>query len=232
VITLITVQNTRKVSRVEVLDPELIAQQITAVLEDIPPLAAKTGALGNREVVRMIAQMASEFRFPLVVDPVMISKHGTPLLSSDAQQAFRDFLLPHAYLVMPNLHEAEALTGHIITNVPEMRQAAEQLHSFGARSVLVKGGHLERVAVDVLLHEGQFYEFSAERIETPHTHGTGCTFSSAITAELAKGASLPDAVKRAKQFVTEAIRTNPGLGHGSGPLNHHVASPEGIATLR
>jgi hydroxymethylpyrimidine/phosphomethylpyrimidine kinase len=224
VITLLTVQNTQRVSRVEVLSPDLVAEQIHAVVDDIPPHAAKTGALGTRAMVQAVAQLASRFEFPLVVDPVMVSKHGTFLLDEEARAALGEFLLPQATLITPNIPEAEALTGTEIRNTGAMRKAAEVLREAGARSVLIKGGHLEGVAVDVLLHEGQFYEFSAERIQTNNTHGTGCTYAAAITAGLAHGRPLPEAVRRAKQFVTEAIRTAPGLGSGAGPLNHHASS--------
>lgn len=231
VITLLTVQNTRTVSRVEVMAPELIVDQIRAVIEDIPPLAAKTGALGTAGVVRAVAKLAASFRFPLVVDPVMISKHGAPLLIEDARSAMRDDLLPHAALLTPNLHEAAALTGLPVNDIASMREACERLHRLGARSVLIKGGHLEGLASDVLLHEGAFFEFSAERIDTPNTHGTGCTYAAAITAELAKGRPLPEAVGRAKRYITEAIRTNPNLGRGAGPVNHHASVPEDTPSL-
>jgi hydroxymethylpyrimidine/phosphomethylpyrimidine kinase len=217
VVTLITVQNTITLERVETLAPELVLAQIHAVLADIPPCAAKTGALGNSEVMEAVAEAAKDFSFPLVVDPVMISKQGAKLgdLSS-----FKT-LIARAYLLMPNLHEASALCGFEVNNRDSMHRAAKILAKMGARNVLVKGGHLEGDALDLLYQEdGTVKEFSAARIDTQHTHGTGCTYSAAITAELAKGTSLVEAVSRAKTFVTEAIRTNPGLGHGSGPLNH------------
>jgi hydroxymethylpyrimidine/phosphomethylpyrimidine kinase len=205
-----------------VLAPDLVTAQIDAVLEDIPPAAAKTGALGSAEMVAAIARAAEKFAFPLVVDPVMVSKHGLPLLADDAGRAIRDLLLPHAALVTPNIPEAEALTGAAIRTLEEVRCAAQSLHSMGARAVLIKGGHLEGDAIDVLFDGIAFHEFPAVRIATRHTHGTGCTYSAAITASLAAGLSLPEAVTRAKQFIDEAIRTNPGLGGGSGPVNHHA----------
>ncbi len=220
VVTLITVQNTRGVKRVDMLQPDLIVQQIQAVLEDIPPGAAKTGALGNRAVVEAVAKEAERFGFPLVVDPVMISKHGARLMDADAQRALT-ILIQSAFLVTPNLHEAAALAGFPVEDRDAMYRAAEKLAALGATNVLVKGGHLRGDAIDVLyMRDGGFREFSAQRVDTPHTHGTGCTYSAAITAELAKGATLTVAVERAKAFVTEAIRTNPGLGGGAGPLNH------------
>lgn len=222
VITLVTVQNTLRVDRVECLSADLVAQQIRAVLEDIPPAAAKTGALGNSEIVNTVADLAADFTFSLVVDPVMLSKHGAPLMSSEARRIVRERLVPRASLLTPNLPEAEELAGFKIKGLEEMRRAAEKICGMGARAVLVKGGHLEHSATDVLLAEGEWHEFAAARFDTPHTHGTGCTISAAITAEMAKGTPLVEAVRRAKLFITEAIRTNPGLGGGSGPLNHHA----------
>jgi hydroxymethylpyrimidine/phosphomethylpyrimidine kinase len=226
VVTLLTVQNTVRVSRVECMSAELVVEQIRAVVEDIRPMAAKTGALGGRAIVEAVAGIAAEFDFPLVVDPVMISKHGAPLMAEDAREAVREKLLPRAYLVTPNLAEAEALAGFAIRDVSGMRRAAEALARRGARAVLVKGGHLEGAAVDVLYHDGVWREFTAPRIDTPHTHGTGCTYSAAITAELARGAPLVEAVSRAKAYITEAIRTAPRLGSGSGPVNHHASLAE------
>ena len=226
VVSLITVQNSTRVDRVECLDAELVRQQLRAVLEDMPPNAAKTGALGNRAIVEAVAQEAARFGFPLVVDPVMISKHGRPLLADDAVEALVRCLIPRAFLLTPNIPEAEALTGIGIRSLDDMRSAAERLQSMGARAVLVKGGHFQGGgSIDILRIGGAWIdcrEFHAPRIDTPHTHGTGCTFSAAITAELARGASLDIAVERAKEFITEAIRTNPGLGHGCGPVNHHA----------
>jgi len=223
VITLITVQNTVRVSRVEVLPEWLVLEQLAAVLEDIPPGAAKTGALGSAAMVEAVAGAAAGFEFPLVVDPVMVSKHGLPLLPADAVQAVRDRLLPLAALVTPNIPEAEALTGTRIRTLDDVRRAALEIHRMGARAVLIKGGHLEADSVDVLFDGAEYAEFPAPRIATPHTHGTGCTYSAAITAGLAAGVALAEAVGRAKRFIHEAIRGNPGLGRGCGPVNHHAA---------
>jgi hydroxymethylpyrimidine/phosphomethylpyrimidine kinase len=219
---LITVQNTRHVARVEILDPELVREQIEAVFEDLPPQAVKTGALGNREVVNVVAAAAQRFASPLVVDPVMISKHGAPLMAESARLAMRDKLLPQAYLVMPNLHEAAALTGLKVESLPDMYAAARQLLALGCRNVLLKGGHLSGPsAVDLLMMgDGCKLELPSDRIDTPHTHGTGCTYSAAITALLARGVDLIEAVTAAKNYITRAIRTNPGLGGGAGPVNH------------
>lgn len=226
VLTLVTVQNTLRVDRVECLSPDLVIEQLRAVLEDIPPQAAKTGALGNREIVEAVAAAAADFDFPLVVDPVMISKHGAALVSEDARQAIARQLIPRACLLTPNLHEASALAGIPIRDLGDMRRAAERLCDLGARAVLVKGGHLAGSATDILLAAGQWYEFPAPHIETQHTHGTGCTYSAAIAAGLAWGQALPEAVASAKAFITEAIRSSPGLGRGSGPVNHHAVMPQ------
>ncbi|MCP5111065.1 MAG: bifunctional hydroxymethylpyrimidine kinase/phosphomethylpyrimidine kinase, partial [bacterium] len=217
VVTLLTVQNTLRVTRVECLSPELVAEQVTAVVEDIPPMAAKTGALGNEAIVNAVSDLAGGFGFPLVVDPVMISKHGSRLLSEGASDAVRTRLLPRAALVTPNLPEAEALTRTPVRTPAQMREAAKRLCGLGARAALIKGGHAEGDAVDILFADNAWHEFPAARVETPHTHGTGCTYSAAITAGLARGLGLPEAVGRAKEFITRAIETNPGLGHGSGP---------------
>lgn len=222
-IALLTVQNSTGVARVKVMDVGLVRQQIEAVLADIPPAAVKTGALGSEWMIRMVAQLDLP---KLVVDPVMVSKHGASLVTEEARHALAAKLLPNAYLVTPNLPEASALTGIDIDGLDDMREAAQRIALMGARSVLIKGGHLVGDAVDLLLHEGSLYEFRAPRIDTPHTHGTGCSYSAAITALLARGHTVPQAVTQAKAWITEAIRTNPGLGQGSGPVNHFVKPHE------
>jgi hydroxymethylpyrimidine/phosphomethylpyrimidine kinase len=216
VVALLTVQNSTGVQRVEIVDFELVFAQIRAVFSDIPPSAAKTGALGNREVAEAVARIAEEFPFPLVVDPIITSKHGTKLGGVDTVFP----LLRHVFLLTPNLEEASALCNFAVDDLDSMRRAAKTLHGMGASNVIVKGGHLRGEAIDLLYTSaGEFHEFASPRIETRHTHGTGCAFSAAITAELAKGTELVESVRIAKLFVTEAIRSNPGLGHGSGPLN-------------
>ncbi len=220
VVTVITVQNTRSLDRVVVLDADLVRQQIEAVISDITPGASKTGALGNAAVVRAVANAAASFTFPLVVDPVILSSKGTPLLDSEGYTALMEDLLPRAFLLMPNLAEASEMAGFPVTDIPSMRRAAEALASRGPKNVLVKGGHLQTEAVDILFSNGRFHEYAARRVQTTNTHGTGCTFSAAVTAELAKGVPLADAVARAKTFITRAIQWAPGLGTGTGPLNH------------
>ncbi len=220
VVTLITVQNTRGLRRVEVLAGELVAEQIHAVISDIPPQAAKTGALGSLAVMEAVAHAVAGAAFPLVVDPVMLSKNGAALMDADARRAFAEKLLPLAFLLTPNLDEASELTGIAARDPESMTRAARKLIEMGAANVLVKGGHLEGDAIDLLItRAGDRRVFRAARITTRHTHGTGCTYSAAITAELAKGKQLTDAIQIAKAFITEAIRTNPGFG-ASGPVNH------------
>ena len=219
-VTLLTVQNTTGVDRVDVLDPRLVVAQIDAVTCDIPPGVAKTGALGSREVVEAVADRAARFPFPLVVDPVMISKHGASLLPPDAQRALARLLLPHATLVTPNAPEAAALSGRPVRTLADAREAARTIAGAGARAVLVKGGHIEGDAIDVLYADGALVELHAPRVDTRAGHGTGCSYAAAIAAWLARGASLEDAVRRAKRWLTAALASAPGLGRGVGPVNH------------
>lgn len=233
VLTLLTVQNTRGVDRVSVLDPGLVLAQLDAVLADLQPAAAKTGALGSATLVRVLAGRAAAFRFPLVVDPVMISKHGAPLLDAEGRRALLEELLPRALLVTPNLPEARELSGVDIQDEDSLREAARKIAALGCRAVLIKGGHRpparetsdpasDRTANDLLLVGGRFHMLRARRIHTDQTHGTGCTFSAAITAQLARGRGLVEAAAAAKRYITRAIRTHPGLGQGFGPVNHHA----------
>jgi hydroxymethylpyrimidine/phosphomethylpyrimidine kinase len=220
VVTLITVQNSRRLSRVNVLDAGLVREQIEAVVSEVRPGAAKVGALGNAAVVDSVARAAESFGFPLVVDPVLISSTGTPLLDDEGRRAMAGRLLPRAFLLMPNLDEAAALAGFPVSDLPSMRRAAEALAALGAQNVLVKGGHLAGdTAVDLLFTEGRAHEFAAKRVPVARTHGTGCTYSAAITAELAKGTSLPEAVNRAKEFVRLALET---ASESGGLLNFHA----------
>jgi hydroxymethylpyrimidine/phosphomethylpyrimidine kinase len=225
VITLITVQNTKRVFRVVPQPGDLIAEQIRAVTEDIPPRAAKSGALGTVEAVETLADLARQFRFPLVVDPVMVSKHGHRLLSGDAERALKHKLLPHAFLATPNIPEAEVLADMQIYSEADMKRAGERILECGCKAVLVKGGHLPGEPVDVLCwpsggSSSPVCRYPANRVPTAHTHGTGCTYSAAITAALALGKALPEAILLARQYLQRAIETAPGLGHGQGPVNH------------
>jgi hydroxymethylpyrimidine/phosphomethylpyrimidine kinase len=221
VVTLLTVQNTRRVSAVHPLEPALVLAQLEAVLEDVPPQAAKTGALGSAPLIRAVGERAASFGFPLVVDPVMVSKHGTPLLEEAAVAALREHLLPRAFLITPNLHEAAHLTGRPVRDEEDMVRAAEALAAQGPRHVLVKGGALQGAGgqvVDVLWSREGVRTFRAPRVDSRHVHGTGCALSAALTARLARGQALPRAVEAATGWVRRAIAEAPGLGGGHGPI--------------
>jgi hydroxymethylpyrimidine/phosphomethylpyrimidine kinase len=222
-ITAVTAQNTLGVSAVAQLDPSMVVAQIDTVLADLEIHATKIGMLASEAIVSAVADAVRRHRLSnVVVDPVMVSKSGARLLDQDAVDAMRTRLFPLSTIVTPNVFEAEALTGKPIANRQDQRAAAIALMDLGPRAVLVKGGHLDGPAVDVF-HDGhQTVELEAERIDTPHTHGTGCTLSSAIAARLALGDDLPSAVRAAKAYVTRAIAQAPGLGHGHGPLQHFV----------
>lgn len=220
VITLLTVQNTQRVTRVETMPPDLVAAQIQAVVEDIPPAAAKTGALGSAEIVATVAELVAAFSFPVIVDPVMISKHGQPLLGADAQQVLKQKLLPRAFLITPNIPEAEVLANMAIHSEEDMRLAGQRILDYGASAVLLKGGHLSGEPIDILCSTDGQIRFPGRRIVTKHTHGTGCTYAAAITAALALGNTLPAAIRLARDYVQLAIETAPQLGKGFGPINH------------
>jgi hydroxymethylpyrimidine/phosphomethylpyrimidine kinase len=220
VLTLLTVQNTSIATDVEYLSASFVLAQLDSVLGDLPPQAAKTGALGTSEVVSAIAARAAQFRFPLVADPVMISKHGARLIEDDARAGLIRELLPHVFLLTPNVPEAMSLSGIDFRGPQSVEDAARAIVDLGAKNVLIKGGHLGEDATDFLYMDGRFHRFFSRRIETRHTHGTGCTYSAAITAGLAKGSALFEAVASAKNYITRAIETNPGLGQGQGPVNH------------
>jgi len=220
VITLLTVQSTRGVARVEALGGDLLAQQLDFLLADITPGAAKTGALGSAALVEVVAERAKAFRFPLVVDPVMISKHGHPLIDAAAVDALKAKLLPATFLLTPNAHEAAALTGRPVTTLLEAADAAKALAQQGPRHVLVKGGHLQPAGTDLLFSDGVLHHIEGEHLDTPHTHGTGCSSSAAITAWLSRGVGVVEAVTRARRWLTAAIRTGPRVGNGIGPVNH------------
>jgi hydroxymethylpyrimidine/phosphomethylpyrimidine kinase len=222
VVTLLTVQNTSGVQAVRLMEPELVIAQLDAVVGDLPPQAAKTGALGSAATIEAVADRAARFDFPLVVDPVMISKHGSLLLPDEAVEVLRRRLLPRALLATPNRAEAAALAEMEIADVPAMQLAAARIALLGPRHVLVKGGDLEGDAFDVLWSDGQVSRLVAPRINTPHTHGTGCVFSAAATAWLARGESVAAAVAGAKRFISRAIAGNPGLGRGRGPVDMHA----------
>jgi hydroxymethylpyrimidine/phosphomethylpyrimidine kinase len=222
-ITALTAQNTVGVQGIFEVSPEFVRKQIESVMVDIGTDAAKTGMLSNARIVRAVAEAARGFRIPnLVVDPVMVAKSGDPLLAEDAREAIRDELLPLATVITPNLFEAEALLGRKVRGLDAMKSAARELQRFGSRWVVLKGGSLdiEGKAVDVLCDGEDLVLLTSPWMKTRNTQGTGCTFASAIAAGLAKGLSVPEAVKRAKEYITEAIRSGPAIGSGHGPANH------------
>lgn len=220
-ITGVTAQNTVGVQDSLVLPPALVRAQIDAVAHDIGVSAAKTGMLGNAEVIVAVARAAAEHRFPwLVVDPVLVTSHGELLLEEGAVKVLLDELVPLCSLVTPNIPEAEALLGHRIEGRDGMAAAAEELAAAGAPAVLLKGGHLgSSESPDVLLAGGRIEWLTGPRVEGRHTHGTGCTLSAAICAGLAKGIALGESCVRAKAFVTESIRAGVDVGSGVGPVN-------------
>lgn len=221
-ITAVTVQNTLGVSGVHPIPLDIIEAQGRAVLDDIGADAIKTGMLGDAATVEVVARLLDSARtVPAVVDPVMVAKGGASLLAARAVEAVRELMIPRAALLTPNAPEAEALTGLPVTTTDDLRRAGEALLGFGAKAVLMKGGHVpgERV-VDVLMTPDGETVFEGERIDTRHTHGTGCTLASACAAGLAQGLSLTEAVARAWNYVHEAMLRAPGFGAGHGPLDH------------
>jgi hydroxymethylpyrimidine/phosphomethylpyrimidine kinase len=219
-ITAVTVQNTTGVSGFVELPAETVAAQIEAVASDIGVDAAKTGMLASAAIVEAVARAVRDAKIAkLVVDPVFISKHGDPLLRSDAVDAIRKELIPLALLVTPNAHEARELSGVDVQNRAQQIEAARAIQSLGARAVLVKGGHVEGDALDVLATADGVIEIAGPRIDSPNTHGTGCMLSAAIAAGLAKGVALEIAVVEAKDFVTGAIEHSLAIGKGIGPVN-------------
>src|SRR5215208_1628256 len=225
-VTSLTYQNTTGVFGAAHQTAEAVRAQVLAVAEDFRVAGAKTGMLPTREIIREVARLFREASLPApVVDPVVRSTSGFDLIDDEALDALNRELLPLARVVTPNVPEAERITGMRVRDREGMLEAARAMREMGARAVLVKGGHLEGDAADVLLGEdGRVRTFTAARVETDSTHGTGCTLAAAIAACLARGLNLEDSVAAAKRFVTEAIRRAPGLGRGHGPVNHAVAA--------
>ena len=221
-ITAVTVQNTRKVYAVEAVSPQVVHDQITCLFDDIEIHAVKIGMVSSVALIEAIASALSKVsRPPVVLDPVMISKSGYALLEPDARQALQEKLFPIADVVTPNVHEAEALVGGTIKTEAQMRAAAKKIKGHGAKMVVVKGGHLDGdAATDIVFDGTRFAVLSSERFATRNTHGTGCTFSSAIAAYLAKGDSFFDAARKAKDYVTGAIAHALSIGKGHGPTHH------------
>ncbi len=228
-ITALTAQNTRGVRSIHGIPPSFVRDQVDTVLTDLPIDVIKTGMLHTPAIISLLADYLSEQPryYPVVIDPVMVAKGGASLLELDAITVFQQTLLPHAYLLTPNLPEAERLLNRRIPNSSAMEQAARDLQQMGAVYVLLKGGHLNGGdAVDILFDGQTIHRFSSERYFTSATHGTGCSFASAIAAFLAQGEPLRDAVAKAKQFISSAIRQARPMGKGHGPINHYLAAQE------
>ena len=220
-ITAITAQNTNGVFLVEEISTQMVRKQIEVVFEDIEPKALKIGMVSNENIIREIANTLKQYNPKyLVLDPVMISKSGYSLLLKEAKESLIKELIPMAYIVTPNIPEAQEITNMKIDNVEDMKLAGKKILELGPKFVLMKGGHLEGNAVDVLIGKDTFEVFECERINRKNTHGTGCTVSSAITAYLALGYDIVESVKLSKEYITEAIRYSFDIGHGVGPVNH------------
>lgn len=226
VLTSITAQNTVRVQGIYDLPPEFVGLQIDSVMADIGADAVKTGMLSNTRIITIVAEKLRRYQVEnLVIDPVMIAKSGDPLLREEAHVTLVHDLFPLAKVVTPNLHEARVLSRLPISNLEQMKEAAKAIHRLGPQNVVVKGGHLSGESVDLLYNGREFFEFSGPRIETRNTHGTGCTFASAIAAALAKGQDVPSAVRAAKEYITRALQgaIDWHLGQGHGPVHHFFA---------
>ena len=222
-ITSVTIQNTQGVYGIHDLSPEEVYKQIEVVVKDIGVDSAKTGMLSNSEIIRAVADAVRDLEIPnLVVDPVFVAKSGDRLLREDSIGALKRDLLPLATVVTPNIPEAGELCGQEIRKLREVEECARKIHDMGPKAVVIKGGHLEGEKVIDVLYEGgdEFHYFVRDRVNTSHTHGTGCTFSSALAVFLGRGLSVKEAVEKAKVYVHNAIERAPGLGKGHGPLNH------------
>jgi hydroxymethylpyrimidine/phosphomethylpyrimidine kinase len=229
-LALLTVQNTQNVARCELVAPDVLREQIEALFDDIAPHAIKTGALGGPLQVHTVAEVLRTSRVPLVVDPVCVSKSGASLLDEAGRRAMLDKLIPLATLVTPNLEEAAWLLGRPVRTDQEILEAGRAFVALGARAALIKGGHREGDAVDVLCTAESHTELFARRIVTRNTHGVGCSLSAAITARLARGQALPDACRLAKLWISEAISRAPDLGAGHGPVDHFAPVPDDFAS--
>jgi hydroxymethylpyrimidine/phosphomethylpyrimidine kinase len=227
VITSVVAQNTTGVQAVHHLPLDMITQQFDSILSDMPVDAYKTGMIASVDMMKAIKEKISKLDVPYVMDPVMVATSGDALINENARRYLQEHLLPLATIVTPNIPEAEFLTGRSIKTISAMQDAAKQLvHQYGAGAALVKGGHLTGDATDILYDGGKMYMFTAERVHTKNTHGTGCTYSAAITAYLGQGVPLPIAVEKSKQFITQAIQHAFPLGNGNGPTNHFAGRME------
>jgi hydroxymethylpyrimidine/phosphomethylpyrimidine kinase len=230
VLTAVTAQNTREVAAIAEVPEEVVIAQIDTVIEDIGAQAVKTGMLSSRRLIQNIVDRLEAWGIPeVVVDPVMVSKAGIPLLSADAVTTVRDELLPIATVVTPNLHEVERLTGIAVTSRDGMESAAIALQQMGPKVVVVKGGHLEGAPVDLVLAGDTLEWLETDRVETTNTHGTGCTLSAAIAALLAHGCSHLEAIRLAKRYVSNALEHSYRIGDGYSPVNHFAPLPLEIA---
>jgi len=219
-ITSVTAQNTYSLTAVEDLKPEMIRKQIEAVAEDLGIDAGKTGMLHTEEIIRTVSSEVSKHNFPLVVDPVMIAKSGARLLKPEAVEALKNYLLPKATVITPNRFEAERLVDIEIKNLRDAEIVSRKISEMGPKAVVIKGGHIEgSEVVDLLYYEGKTKKFSTSRLDVKTTHGTGCSFSAAIAAELAKKTDIPTAVEKAKRIVTLSIKFGLNIGKGYGPVN-------------
>lgn len=220
-ITALTAQNTTGVRAIQESSPEFLQQQIDAVFEDIVPDAVKIGMVSSAELIKVIAERLRYYHARnVVVDPVMVSTSGSALMKTDAVQTLTVELMPLAAVITPNIPEAQILSGLTIESIETMQTAAKQIGDTHGCAVLLKGGHSVNDANDLLYANGQFRWFHGKRIKNPNTHGTGCTLSSAIAANLAKGYALSEAVQRAKEYISGALSAMLDLGQGSGPMNH------------
>ncbi|MFN3788160.1 MAG: bifunctional hydroxymethylpyrimidine kinase/phosphomethylpyrimidine kinase [Sulfurihydrogenibium azorense] len=233
-ITAITVQNTVGVFGVHPVPPDIVYGQIKAVAEDIGIDALKTGMLFSQEIIEVVSQAIKDFNLNnLVLDPVMIAKSGDPLLKEFARKTLLEKLLPLALIVTPNIPEAEDICKMEIKSIEDMEKACKIIHSLGSKYIVLKGGHLEGdVKVDVIYDGKEFHYLKATSIPTKNTHGTGCTFSAAITSFLAKGESPIDAIKKAREYIQGAIENSLSLGKGHGPLNHTWNLPVSFSNNR
>jgi len=220
-ITALTAQNTTGVYGVLDMAPEFVGEQLDCIFDDIRPDAVKIGMVSNIGIIEVIARKLREYEAEnIVVDPVMVSTSGGKLLRDNAIEALVTRLFPIAAVITPNIPEAETLAGFSIKNREDMQKAAEKISGMTGGSVLVKGGHLDGSADDLLHMEGKLFWFESEKIENPNTHGTGCTLSSAIACNLALGLGVPESVRKAKEYITGALKAGLKLGKGRGPLNH------------
>ena len=221
VITAVTAQNTTGVWGIAELAASFVALQAKAVLTDLTIDAIKIGMLANAEIIKAVAQVLNNYpHIPVVLDPVMIAKSGDHLLQPAARQALIKYLFPLVKLITPNLHEASVITGFEVEEIATMKKAARMIKKMGAANILIKGGHLKGDAVDLLFDGCDFYYFTALRLPNTNTHGTGCTYSAAIAANLAQGLDLNNAISQAKKYITGAIDNAFPIGKGTGPVHH------------